>query len=313
MPHRRFGPWLLGGLLLAGAALAVMAGRRSSPTLPAASASLPEAEGMVRIPRGTFRMGDDRSPLPEERPAHEVTLEPFWFDTHEVTNRQFAEFVVATGYVTTAERQGGGYLWDTPQQQWAQQPGTDWRHPLGPASRLDGREEYPVVQVSWSDAAAYAAWAGKQLPTEAQWECAARAGLRDTAYPWGNETQAEGRAPANTWQGPFPDEDLGLDGFRGLAPVGSFPPNRFGLVDVAGNVAEWCSDWYAADAYLSHSHQDPKGPGEGTHRVIRGGSYRSPETAPTAYRSAARSPRRPEASYPDVGFRCVRAGSPDRS
>lgn len=256
-------------------------------------------------------MGDDFSPAPDEHPAHDVTLEPFWIDVREVTNRQFAQFVTETGYRTTAERQGGGYLWDEAKHEWAKRPGTDWRHPLGPASRLDGRQEYPVVQVSWFDATAYAAWARRQLPSEAQWECAARAGLRDTTYPWGKDERPQGQPAANTWQGPFPDDDLGLDGFRGLAPVGSFPPNRWGLVDVTGNVAEWCADWYSEDAYLRHSRQNPTGPTEGQQRVVRGGSYRSPDTPPTAYRSAARSQRPPEGSYPDVGFRTVRPA--DRS
>ncbi len=281
--------------------------QRRPPADPAPPAPPQPVDGMVYLPGGTFRMGNDLSSYPDQRPAHDVTLRPFWMDVHTVTNRRFARFVEATGYVTTAERQGWSRVFDRPSGQWVRLEEADWRHPVGPAGPLAGDEDdKPVVHVSWHDAAAYASWAGKRLPTEAQWEYAARAGLRDADYPWGRSELVEQRYQANYWQGWFPREDLAADGYSGVAPVGSFPPNRFGLYDMSGNVWQWCADWYGEEAYRLGPAVDPSGPGEGTFRVLRGGSWLSAENNGGAYRVWVRSKRPPDVCYQDVGFRCVR-------
>ncbi len=255
--------------------------------------------GMVWIPAGTFLMGtDDTAGFPNERPAHRVHVNGFWIDEYDVTNAEFAKFVEATGCVTTAERPARwedlkkelppgtpkpvdsalapGPLVFTPTSGpvplndlsawWRWVAGANWRHPEGPGSSIEGRETHPVVQVSWYDAAAYAQWAGKRLPTEAEWEFAARGGLESKRYGWGDEFRPRGRYMANTWQGVFPVHDTGEDGFVGTSPVGSFPANGYGLYDMAGNVWQWCSDWYRVDAYIEAASQnvcrDPAGPAE---------------------------------------------------
>lgn len=308
------GAWRAFGTLviLVGMSAAVSSRLWLPAAQPQAAPVPPTPDPMILLAGGTFRMGDDLSPRADQRPAHDVSLDPFWIDEHAVTNRQFAQFVQQTGYLTTAERQGWGYVFGSEPKRWSQRQGADWRHPGGPSTRLDGREEFPVVQVSWHDAAAYAAWANKALPTEAQWEYAARAGLRDNAYPWGNSELVAGHYQANYWQGKFPDEDSGADGFRGVAPVRSFPANRFGLFDVAGNVWQWCADWYGEDFYRQGAKENPAGPSEGQMRVLRGGSYLSPQKASPEYSSAHRSKRPPDACYGDVGFRCVRPAGSDR-
>ena len=221
-------------------------------------------DGMVWIPGGEFVMGDDQGER-NERPAHTVRVDPFWMDVHEVTNEQFARFVEATGYVTVAERVpdagafgdvppewlvAGSLLFvrpdgavdpDNPSFWWQYVAGTNWRHPEGPDSDLEGRERHPVVHVSWEDANAYAEWAGKRLPTEAEWEFAARGGLAGASFPWGSEETPDGAWQANVWQGSFPGRDDRSDGFGGLAPAGSYPANGYGLVDMAGNAWEWCA------------------------------------------------------------------------
>jgi len=262
----------------------------------------------VPIPRGTFRMGNDLSPWSDERPAHDVTVGPFLMDAHEVTNRQFARFVEQTGYVTTAQKHGWSYVYDRQTDQWVKTTGADWRHPGGSETSLVAREDFPVVHVSWYDAAAYARWAGGSLPTEAQWEYAARGGLRDADYPWGNEERPGGRYQANYRQfGP----DRGADGFAALAPVGRFPAHGFGLYDMSGNVWEWCADWYAEDAYAASSSENPAGPTQGRLRVVRGGSWLSPEGYRPGHRVWSRGAREPDYTSEDVGFRCVwaRVGS----
>jgi len=238
---------------------------------------------MVWIASGTFRMGtnDERS-FPNERPAHLVEVQGFWIDQQDVTNAEFDKFVEATGYVTTAERKPD---WeelkkelppDTPEPDdsvlvpgslvftptfgpvslddlsawWRWIPGADWRHPEGPASSIKGRENHPLVRVSWYDGVAYARWAGKRLPTEAEWEFAARGGLESKRYFWGDEFRPNGKYLANTWQGVFPVHDSGEDGFVGTSPVGSFPANRYGLYDMAGNVWQWSSDWNRVDSHI---------------------------------------------------------------
>lgn len=272
----------------------------------------------------------------DERPLHDVKLNDYWVDRTEVTNEQFARFVAATNYGTTAENPPTGAFVEAmaPDRQkpgsWCLRPGNDpktwmqwvpganWRQPNGPGSDLKGKEKYPVVHVSHRDAEAYAKWAGKRLPTESEWEFAARGGLDYTRYPWGTEQTPGGRRPANIWQGAFPTKDEALDGFTGTAPVGSFAPNSFELSDLAGNVAEWCSDWYAHDAYAQlrpvpdrSAHRNPQGPEVSTDprepgvskRVVRGGSWIS---AGTEYRCAARDKAEPLFTSQWIGFRCVK-------
>ncbi len=301
---------LLCTVVLAGGAigLALKIFRRT----PLPVASLPEtrqleSEGMVLIPGGGFRMGNNLSRAASERPQHDVKVSSFWMDAQEVTVAQFAEFNKATGYVTTAQRKGQAWVFVPGRKQWVQTQGADWQHPLGPHSTTVGFESLPVTQVSWHDAAAYAAWAGKRLPTEAEWEYAARGGLFDADYPWGREEKPDEAYQANYWQGWFPDQDLGRDGFRGLAPVKSYPPNRFGLYDMAGNVWEWCADWYAPDAYQSAAAVDPTGPREGTRRVQRGGSWLCAENASAGLRVWTRGREAPDTCHNHVGFRCARS------
>jgi sulfatase modifying factor 1 len=237
--------------------------------------SVDARDGMIFIPGGTFRMGSD-SHYPEEAPVHRVTVDGFWMDRTPVTNRQFKAFVKATGHVTGAEiapdpndypgalphmLYAGSLVFVPParpvdfrnwSEWWTFLKGADWRHPDGPKSNINGRDNHPVVHVSFADALAYANWAGKDLPTEAQWELAARGGLDGAEYAWGHELTPGGKHLANTWQGEFPRENLCADGFARTSPVTAFPPNGYGLYDMIGNVWEWTSDWYsqrhAADA-----------------------------------------------------------------
>lgn len=296
---------------------------------------------MAWIPPGTFRMGCDTGAA-DERPRHAVTLAGFWIDRTEVTNGQFAAFVAATGYRTVAERpvDAAAYGLDpmtkvdpfsavftppagpvdlaTPVSGappwWKAVPGADWRHPEGPGSSIDGRNDHPVVHVSWDDAQAFAKWAGKRLPTEAEWERAARGGVEDAAYPWGDDAPgAGGDWRANIWQGPFPVRDSGADGFAGVAPVGRFPPNGFGLFDVSGNVWEWVEDWYQPDAYAAHSAEgatNPRGPAwaVGDRRVTRGGSFLCADEYCRRYAVAARHSNASDSGTNHTGFRCARGG-----
>ncbi len=318
--------------------------------LIAADAPGPPA-GMAWIPGGTFAMGSD---LPHtnnsERPVHQVRVSGFWLDATEVSNRQFAAFVAATGYVTTAEKPvdwdelkkqlppdtpkppaeslaPGSMVFSPPttpvtdladySQWWKWVHGADWRHPEGPGSDLATRAEHPVVQVSWDDAVAYAAWAGKRLPTEAEWEFAARGGLAGKRYPWGDEaiSDADGTR-ANTWQGTFPTTNLKTDGYGTTSPVGIFPATGYGLHDMAGNVWEWCSDWYRADAYLAGANalslnplgpEKPWDPDEPTalKRVTRGGSFLCHVSYCESYRTAARRGTAYDSGASHIGFRCA--------
>ena len=253
---------------------------------------------MVWIPGGEFSMGAAQSPgmnmvgmqaTTDSRPIHRVYVDGFWMDATEVTNDAFAAFVAATGYVTIAERVpraedfpgappenlvAGAVVFSPPShavplndhfQWWSYVKGADWRHPEGPASSLAGRGRYPVVQIAYDDAVAYATWAGKRLPTEAEWEFAARGGLSGKLYPWGDEFMPSAKTMANTHQGQFPHDDTGADGHRGIGPVAQFPPNGYGLHDVAGNVWEWVSDWYRPDYYahlasVGRVARNPRGP-----------------------------------------------------
>jgi formylglycine-generating enzyme required for sulfatase activity len=300
---------------------------------------------MVWVPGGTFRMGDERF-YPEERPVHAVTVDGFWMDRCQVTNREFSRFVEATGYVTVAERSPDPALYPgaPPEnlvpgslvfhrttgpvdlrdmsQWWTWTSGAYWRHPEGPGSTLKGRGRHPVVQVAYEDAEAYATWAGKALPTEAEWERAARGGLDGATFVWGDEHFPGGRAMANTWQGEFPWQNLRRDGYEGTSPVSSFPPNGYGLYDMAGNVWEWTRDWYTA-RHPEDADKPccvPRNPRGGTEaesydplapqfriprKVIKGGSHLCAPSYCLRYRPAARRPQMVDTGMAHLGFRCI--------
>jgi formylglycine-generating enzyme required for sulfatase activity len=306
--------------------------------------------GMAWIPGGAFTMGTDaESAWPEERPAHPVRVDGFWMDRTEVTNAQFRAFVEATGYVTTAEKPPsleeimsqvppgtplpapellvpGSMVFSPPAgevdlrnfaQWWTWTPGADWRHPEGPASSISGRDDHPVVHVSWDDADAYARWAGKRLPTEAEWEFAARGGLDAKPYTWGDEPPTDSKTFANIWQGEFPGSNTAADGYPRTAPVKSFPPNGYGLYDMAGNVWEWCADWFDRDIYRRRAGSgvvvNPTGPERSSDpsrpferlRVERGGSFLCHDSYCSRYRPSARHGNSPDTGMSHVGFRCV--------
>lgn len=296
----RLGPLpVAGGLAAAAAGLLVLAALAPRET----------PEGMLPIPGGTFWMGTARG-LPDEGPPHPVTVEPFWMDRTEVTNTEFRAFVEATGYRTESEREGWSGVFDPATHRWTTVTGADWRHPEGPGSSIAERGDFPVVHVSWDDANAYASWAGKRLPTEAEWEWAARGGRLGTLYPWGNRLTPGGRFMANTWQGRFPERDRGSDGFRAVAPAGQFPPNGYGLVDMVGNVWEWTADWFAPfPPPTAHPVPDPRGPATGTAKVIRGGSWLCSANYCAGYRVAARQHTPTDSGLNNLGFRCVRSRS----
>lgn len=282
-------------------------------------------EGMAALPGGSFIMGtEDRSGFPAdgEGPVRAVTLDPFWIDCHSVTNRAFAEFAAATQYRTEAERFGWSFVFagDLPDggmsqtandtvagvPWWKRIYGADWKSPEGSGSDWRERHSHPVVHVSWNDAAAYAAWAGKRLPTEAEWEFAARGGLEQKIYPWGDELLPGGEHRCNIWQGEFPHRNTVDDGYRSTAPVDAFLPNGYGLHNVVGNVWEWCADWFSNTWHLSASRSNPVGPSGGTARVMRGGSYLCHPSYCNRYRVAARSSNTQDSSTTNIGFRCVR-------
>lgn len=276
---------------------------------------------MVRLDGGAFLMGTDDSLGYEadgEGPVHEVTLRPFLIDTEAVTNARFRQFVQATGHVTSAERFRWSFVFagllpdefpdtrgvvQTPW--WRQVYGADWSHPEGPHSDVADRSDHPVVHVSWADAGAYCAWAGNRLPTEAEWEYGARGGLEQQRFPWGDELEPDGDHRMNVWQGAFPTENACGDGWYGTAPVTEYPANGFGLHNMTGNVWEWCADWFAPDFYASSPTTDPVGPPDGTHRVMRGGSYLCHASYCNRYRVGARSGNTPDTSTGNLGFRCV--------
>jgi len=278
-----------------------------SPAKAPARPSAAELAGMAEIPGGSFLMGS-RSGSPAEKPAHNVTVSPFWIDRHEVTVADFARFVAATGYTTEAEKFGQSAVFEMETGEWRMVNGANWREPEGPGSVASPDE--PVTQVSWNDAMSYAGWAGKRLPSEAEWEYAARGGAGESTYAWGEQLAPHGAHLANIWQGTFPSMNTGADGFLGRAPVGSFPKSSFGLFDMAGNVWEWCGDWfeegYYATAAAHPKASDPKGPDGGEERVIRGGSWMCSENYCQGYRVAARSHATPDSAMNNLGFRCVR-------
>jgi formylglycine-generating enzyme required for sulfatase activity len=302
-------------------------------------------EGMCRVEGSTFRMGSDKH-YPEEAPVHRVTVDGFWIDRTPVTNRQFKEFVKATGHVTVAEQvpdakdypgalphmlYAGSLVFSPPpgpvnlkiwSQWWTFLKGTDWRHPYGPKSNINGLDNHPVVHVAYSDALAYARWAGKDLPTEAEWEFAARGGLDGAEFAWGDELTPGGVHMANTWQGDFPHQNLARDGFTRTSPVTAFPANGHGIHDMIGNVWEWTSDWYAPkhDADVAKAcciPENPRGPREdGSYdpcqpdvkiprRVLKGGSHLCAPNYCRRYRPAARHPEPVDTSTSHLGFRCV--------
>lgn len=270
---------------------------------PAAAGSAASTDGMVLIPGGTYQMGTNEG-MPYEAPRHEVAIDAFYIDAREVTVAEFRRFVEATNYKTEAEQYGWSGVFDPQVQGWTRVDGANWRHPEGPNSSAAPNE--PVTQVSWSDATAYAKWAGKRLPTEAEWERAARGGFTGREYAWGDELRPNGKPVANWWQGHFPTNNTGEDGFKGRAPVGSFAPNGYGLHDVAGNVWEWCADWYADDYYQHSPANNPPGPQRGVERVMRGGSWLCAENFCTNYRVAGRSHSTPDTGLNNLGFRCAR-------
>jgi sulfatase modifying factor 1 len=316
-----------------------------------ASAPATPPEGMVWVPGGEFVMGapeGDPEARADEYPAHRVRVDGFWMDETEITNAQFRAFVEATGYVTTAERAPD---WEELQKQlppgtpkppdhelvaaslvftgtkrpvglddlsqwWSWTPGADWRHPEGPGSSIDGKDDHPVVHVSWDDAAAYAKWAGKRLPTEAEWELASRGGLEGKRYAWGDDPLTAVRA--NTWQGAFPYANTAEDGYTTTSPVRAFGANGYGLYGTTGNVWEWCSDWYRGDTYAAHSGRvrvNPAGPEASfdpsdptaPKRVVRGGSFLCHASYCASYRPSARMRNTPDTAMQHTGFRCVMA------
>lgn len=349
---------VLAGLLLWAP---IAAGRDASPCCLAggrvamlASAVSDKPEGMVWVPGGEFEMGSV-GPLsrPDEAPVHRVRVDGFWMDQTEVTNAQFARFVEATGYKTVAERpvdweelkkqappgtpkpddamlQPGSLVFTPPatpvpladyHQWWSWTIGANWRHPEGPGSSIEGKDDHPVVHIAYEDAIAYCKWAGKRLPTEAEWEYAARGGLNGKLNAWGDEPIDSTRA--NTWQGHFPDKNTEDDGYARTAPVKRYPPNGFGLYDMAGNVWEWCADLYRPDAYARRlleaggrtalidnprgptSSFDPRNPHSPESRVHRGGSYLCNDSYCASYRPAARMAAPPDTGLQHLGFRCV--------
>ena len=350
MPKDRTVARLLGlsvlGVLAFAATFLVVKINHSSPTGPPAESPL----GMAWIPGCEFTMGSDVADARgDEKPTHRVRVDGFWMDETEVTNAEFRKFVESTGYATTAERKP---RWEDLQKQlppgtpkpaddklvpgsmvftptsepvplnnharwWRWQPGADWRHPEGPESSIAGKGNHPVVHVSWEDADAYARWAGKRLPTEAEWELAARGGSDGKPYVWGDEAPSISPSRANIWQGRFPYQNLGSDGFKGTAPVKSYAPNGYGLYDMAGNVWEWVADWYRSDTYQSRAGRglivDPPGPEDSfdpqepytSKRVIRGGSFLCNESYCAGYRPSARMKTDPLTGLSHTGFRCV--------
>jgi formylglycine-generating enzyme required for sulfatase activity len=329
----------------------------SAPRVSAGDApTTRDVPGMRLIPAGEFVMGtDDPNSMPNERPAHRVKLDAFWIDEHDVTNAEFREFVDSTGYLTTAEKpvdwqemkkqvppgtpkppeemlKPGSLVFTPPDhavdlrdlsQWWTWTSGASWRHPHGPASNLDGRDDYPVVQISWEDATAYAKWAGKRLPTEAEWEYAARGGAKtNTRYPWGEEFQPGGKFMCNTFTGEFPFRNSGADGFAGSSPVKSFPPNGYGLYDMGGNVWNWCADVYAQDAHVQMKRTgevcfNPTGPDTtfnptrpvptSAERVVKGGSFLCNPSYCESYRPTARRGTPPDTGTEHIGFRCAKS------
>jgi formylglycine-generating enzyme len=277
---------------------------------------------MVALAGGTFSMGTSEPGYPAdgEGPVHDVELSPYRIDRYTVSNDRFAAFVSATGHETEAERWGWSFVFagslpdDFPETRavaaapwWRQVEGADWRHPEGPHSDVVGRAGHPVVHVAWTDALAFCRWSGTRLPTEAEWEHAARGGSADH-FPWGHDAEPDGEPRMNTFHGDFPQRDTAANGWPSTCPVDAFAPNGFGLYNVTGNVWEWCADWFDAGYYSRSPGRDPGGPQRGTHRVMRGGSYLCHASYCWRYRVDARSANTPDSSTANLGFRVVANG-----
>ncbi|MBM7621174.1 formylglycine-generating enzyme required for sulfatase activity [Bacillus tianshenii] len=280
-------------------------------------------EDMVTLPGGEFLMGtEDKEGFPSdgEGPIRKVRLAPFAIDSYSVTNRQFKEFIDETGYKTEAEKFGWSFVFHLLPSKavkqrvknvvhgvpwWLVVEWANWKKPEGPDSTIKKRLDHPVVHVSWNDAVAYCNWAGKRLPTEAEWEYAARGGLESKSYPWGNDLLVDNIHQCNIWQGEFPAENTQEDGFLSTAPVDAFKPNGFGLYNVAGNVWEWCSDWFSPIHPKGEVLESPKGPHNGNAKVMKGGSYLCHKSYCNRYRVAARTGNTPDSSTGNIGFRCV--------
>jgi formylglycine-generating enzyme len=312
----------------------------SAPGLP--------PNGMVWIPGGAFWMGCEGCGMPDALPVHLVEVDGFWMDRAPVTNADFERFVTATGYVTVAERPldakdflgvpkdmlvPGSAVFtptsrpvplDNPLQWWRYTPGANWKHPEGPGGSLRNRGDHPVVHIAFEDALAFAKWAGKRVPTEAEFEFAARGGLDRNLYPWGNELTPDKKPVANIWQGTFPASDRGEDGYVGTSPVTAFPPNGFGLYDMGGNVWQWCADWYRPDYYAGLAKaggvaRNPQGPGDSfdpqepgaAKRVLKGGSYLCTDQYCARYLVGSRGKSEVTSGASNLGFRLVRDGHGD--
>ncbi|MFN0107377.1 MAG: formylglycine-generating enzyme family protein [Blastocatellia bacterium] len=303
----------------------------------------PAPAGMIWVPGGTFRMGCDDCNMPDAEPVHLVSVDGYWMDETPVTNRQFAEFVKATGYKTVAEikpdpkdfpgvpadkliagsacftQPDAAVSLDNPLVWWRYQAGASWKNPEGPGTDIKGRDDHPVIHIAWDDAVAYAKWAGKRLPTEAEFEFAARGGMDGKMFAWGNELKPGGKWAANIWQGRFPNENRSEDGFRGTSPVRAFPANGFGLYDVGGNVWQWCSDWYRPDYFqklaATGTARNPQGPSDSfdpnepgvPKRVQKSGSYMCSDQYCARYHVGSRGNGAPDSGGSNVGFRCVKS------
>ena len=353
-PSRRWMGTIVGLLLLVGATFAVVyaiSGDQSSradsgeltPKINSAKPPATALPGMVWVPGGQFWMGCDDALMRDARPIHMVSVDAFWMDKTAVTNEQYAKFTEATGYVTVAEKKPdpkefpgappellvpGSCVFAPPNeavalndhmQWWKWLPGASWRHPEGPGSDLKGREQHPVVHMAYEDAEAYAKWAGKRLPTEAEYEFAARGGLDRKPYSWGDELKPGGKWPANIWQGHFPNQNTAEDGYVATSPVSAFPPNGFGLYDMGGNIWQWCSDWYREDTYAKQAAEskvtvNPKGPADSfdpqepgiKKRVNRGGSFLCSDQYCTRYLVGSRGKGAIDSGASHLGFRCVK-------
>ena len=299
---------------------------RGTPSQPAVTVAPGTKSGsngeMVQLQVGRFLSGSDDPwvyPSDGEGPVREVSVDSFWVDRLAVSNDDFAEFVEATGYATEAERFGWSFVFqgllpdDFPPTQsvvqapwWRKVEGSDWRHPEGPQSSVDGRDDHPVVHVSWADAQAFSSWAGTRLLTEAEWEFAARGGLEGKVFPWGDEREPGGEHRMNVWQGTFASKNTEADGYYGTCPVDAFPPNGYGLHNATGNVWEWAADWFDVGFRARDRDHDPRGPVSGERKLQKGGSYLCHASYCRRYRVSARQGNTPDSSAGNVGFRCAR-------